>query len=75
MFQESGKAPNIYLLEADPFYFYYLTQNIVDHGKMAEIVKGSKYFDSLMTAPFRLVARWDVTPGSIRDPCAPRSVV
>ncbi|MBF0490420.1 MAG: hypothetical protein HQL15_07335 [Candidatus Omnitrophica bacterium] len=52
MFTASGKKANIYLLEADPYYFYYLTQNIVDHGRMAEIVKGSKYFDPLMAAPF-----------------------
>lgn len=52
MFKASGKEPNIYLLEADPFYFYYLTQNIVEHGRMADIVKGSKYYDPLMTAPF-----------------------
>ncbi len=52
LFQNSGKKANIYFLESDPFYFYYLTQNIVDHGRMADIVKGSKYYDPLMTAPF-----------------------
>ena len=52
MFLASHKPANIYLLESDPFYFYYLTQNIVKHGRMADIVKGSKYFDPLMNAPF-----------------------
>src|SRR5438067_2457917 len=35
MFQESGQKPNIYLLESDPFYFYYLTENIVKTGRIA----------------------------------------
>ncbi|MBI3602318.1 MAG: hypothetical protein HY209_05435 [Candidatus Omnitrophica bacterium] len=52
MFQASHQGSRIYLLESDPFYFYYLTQNIVEHGRMAEQIKGSKYFDPLMRAPF-----------------------
>jgi len=52
MFLALKKKPNIYLLESDPYYFYYLTQNIVEHGRMAETIKGSKYFDPLMNAPW-----------------------
>ncbi|MEI7998131.1 MAG: STT3 domain-containing protein [Candidatus Omnitrophota bacterium] len=52
LFKDSHKEANIYLLESDPFYFYYLTQNIVNTGRMAQNVRGSKYLDSLMTAPY-----------------------
>ncbi len=51
IFEASGKKPNIYLLESDTFYFYYLTENIVKTGHMADVVKGSKYLDPLMAAP------------------------
>ncbi len=51
MFEASRQKANIYLLESDTFYFYYLTENIVKNGRMADTVKGSKYLDPLMTAP------------------------
>ena len=51
IFEASHQKANIYLLESDTFYFYYLTESIVKTGKMAEVVKGSKYLDPLMTAP------------------------
>ncbi|MBF0571680.1 MAG: hypothetical protein HQL12_07370 [Candidatus Omnitrophica bacterium] len=42
----------IYLLESDPYDFYNLTENIVNKGRIADIIKGSKYFNPLMCAPF-----------------------
>jgi len=47
-------AQKIYLLESDPFDFYNLTENIVHKGRIADTIKGSKYFNPLMGAPFGL---------------------
>ncbi len=48
----SATPQPIYLLESDPFYFYNLTQNIINTGRMAETINASKYFNPLMCAPF-----------------------
>ncbi len=51
--RQPGAPPQkIYLLESDPFDFYNLTENIVHTGRIAKIIKGSKYFNPLMCAPF-----------------------
>ena len=50
--QRNHDPAPIYLLEADPFYFYNLTQNIVDNGRIADVIKGNQYFNPLMGAPF-----------------------
>lgn len=42
----------LYLLESDPFNFYYLAENILKTGRMAETIQGSQYFHPLMVAPF-----------------------
>jgi dolichyl-phosphooligosaccharide-protein glycotransferase len=47
--QEGGEKH--YLQESDSYYFLALTQNVLDHGKIAGEVKGSKYFNSFMLAP------------------------
>jgi len=52
MNQPGAPPQKIYLLESDPFDFYNLTENIVNTGRIAEIIKGSKYFNPLMVAPF-----------------------
>ncbi len=52
MFRASNAKPNIYLLESDPYYYYYLTENILNTGRIAKEIKGSKYYEPLMTAPF-----------------------
>ncbi len=52
MFAQSGLPNNVYLLEADPFYFYNLTENILNTGKMAKVIKGHQYFNTYMGAPF-----------------------
>jgi dolichyl-diphosphooligosaccharide--protein glycosyltransferase len=50
---EPGAPPQkIYLLESDPYDFYNLTENIVHTGRIAKVIKGSKYFNPLMCAPF-----------------------
>lgn len=41
-----------YLLEADPYYYFYLTENISRTGKIAEKIKGAQYFHPLMHAPY-----------------------
>ncbi len=46
----SGKNP-FYLPEADSYYYYNLTENIVTSGKISTQIKGSKYFNPLMNAP------------------------
>ena len=52
---QPGAGPQkIYLLESDPYDFYNLTENIVNKGRIADIIKGSKYFNPLMGAPFGL---------------------
>ncbi|MBF0505002.1 MAG: hypothetical protein HQL14_07865 [Candidatus Omnitrophica bacterium] len=50
--QPDAPPQKIYLLESDPYDFYNLTENILAHGRIAEIIKGSKYFNPLMCAPF-----------------------
>jgi len=50
--QPGAPPQKIYLLESDPYDFYNLTENIVKTGRIADIVKGSKYFNHLMCAPF-----------------------
>jgi len=50
--QPGAGAQKIYLLESDPYDFYNLTENIVAHGRIADTIKGSKYFNPLMCAPF-----------------------
>jgi dolichyl-diphosphooligosaccharide--protein glycosyltransferase len=40
-----------YLLASDSFYYYKLTQNIIDQGHISDTVKGSKYLNELMLAP------------------------
>ncbi|MBI4308854.1 MAG: hypothetical protein HY591_00830, partial [Candidatus Omnitrophica bacterium] len=50
--RQKGPAQDpIYLLEADPFYFYNLTENIAVKGRMADTIKGHQYFNPLMGAP------------------------
>jgi len=53
MVSQPGAPPQkIYLLEADGYDFYNLTEKIVNKGRIADIIKGSKYFNPLMCAPF-----------------------
>lgn len=40
-----------YLPEADSYYYYNLTENILETGKISEKIHGSKYFNALMNAP------------------------
>ncbi|MCA9398875.1 MAG: hypothetical protein KC618_03930, partial [Candidatus Omnitrophica bacterium] len=40
-----------YLLASDSYYYYQLTENLLETGKMAETKKGSKYLNPLMLAP------------------------
>ncbi len=46
----SGKTP-FYLPEADSYYYYNLTENIVTAGTISPQIKASKYFNPLMNAP------------------------
>ena len=50
--QPGAPPQKIYLLESDPYDFYNLTENIVNTGRIADVIKGSKYFNPLMCAPF-----------------------
>ena len=50
--QSGSNNDPIYLLEADPFYYYNLTEHITQTGRIADIIKGNKYFNPLMGAPF-----------------------
>lgn len=40
-----------YLLEADPYYYFYLTEQIIQKGSIASETKGGQYFHPLMHAP------------------------
>ncbi|MBF0385899.1 MAG: hypothetical protein HQL27_08520 [Candidatus Omnitrophica bacterium] len=40
-----------YLLASDSYYYYGLAKKIIDTGKIADKIKGSKYFNELMLAP------------------------
>ena len=50
--QSNAPPQKIYLLESDPYDFYNLTENIVKTGRIAKVIKASKYFNPLMCAPF-----------------------
>lgn len=41
-----------YLLEADPYYYYYLTQKLIETGKLSDQIGGGKYYHPLMHAPY-----------------------
>jgi len=47
--QMSGRR---YLLEADPYYYYFLTQQIIQNGKISNQAKGGQYYNPLMHAPY-----------------------
>ncbi len=40
-----------YLLASDSFYYYYLTENILETGKISATIKGSKFLNPLALAP------------------------
>lgn len=40
-----------YLLASDSYYYLYLTQQLVETGRISDQIKGSKYFHKLMLAP------------------------
>jgi len=48
---EPQQSSNPYLLASDSFYYYNLTENIKNTGKISDTVKGSKYLHKLMLAP------------------------
>ncbi len=41
-----------YLLASDGYYYYNLTENIIETGRISESIKGSKYFNPMMLSPF-----------------------
>ncbi len=45
------KSQTPYLLEADPFYYYGLTENILTTGHLGSKVQGGKFLNDLMLAP------------------------
>ena len=47
----SSNKTTPYLLESDPFYYYQLTENIIEHGTISDTIKGSKYLNKFMLAP------------------------
>ena len=51
MSKDSIKNKKPYLLESDSFYYYALTENIIQTGKLGDQVKGSKYLNPLMLTP------------------------
>ncbi len=40
-----------YLLASDSFYYFHLTENILETGKISPKIKGSKYLNEFMLAP------------------------
>lgn len=48
----SDDKKHLYLQEADGYYYYDLTQNIAKAGRLGGQIKGSKYFNEKMAAPF-----------------------
>jgi hypothetical protein len=53
--QLDEKAPHtkkhFYLLASDSYYYYNLTENILNTGSISDKIQGSKYFNALMNAP------------------------
>ncbi len=49
--QNQNNQKKHYLLASDSFYYFGLTKNIVNDGKISNEIKGSKYFHDLMMAP------------------------
>ncbi len=41
-----------YLLASDSFYYYDLTENIINTGKLSDSVKGNKFLNKKMLAPY-----------------------
>jgi hypothetical protein len=46
---KTNKPP--YLQASDSYYYYALTQKILETGKISQQIRGSKYFNDLMEAP------------------------
>ncbi len=49
---DGKEKDRVYLQEADGYYYYQLTQNIISTGNIGREFKGSKYFNEKMAAPF-----------------------
>jgi dolichyl-diphosphooligosaccharide--protein glycosyltransferase len=47
-----GSASRHYLLEADPYHYYYLTQMLEETGRISSQVRQGKYLNPLGHAPF-----------------------
>ncbi|MBF0216781.1 MAG: hypothetical protein HQL30_07300 [Candidatus Omnitrophica bacterium] len=47
----NNKPFTFHLLESDPYYYLYLTENIARTGRLSSIIKDGKYFDPFMMAP------------------------
>jgi dolichyl-phosphooligosaccharide-protein glycotransferase len=59
-----GEKGYPYLLASDGYYYYYLTQQIVQTGRMSPEIKGSKYFHPLMLAPLGFWEPFTIHPYS-----------
>lgn len=47
----SSEQKSFYLLASDSYYYYNLTENILNTGKISDQIQGSKYLNPLMNAP------------------------
>lgn len=53
---QEAKPKKHYLLEADPYFYLYLTENVLRTGKVAEKISSGLYLNPLRNAPD---GRWD----------------
>lgn len=47
----ASRSGRHYLLEADPYYFYYQTQKILETGRVSDQIKNGRFFNPLQSAP------------------------
>lgn len=48
---QKRRARQRYLLEADPYHYFYQTERLLETGRIADVKKAGQYFHPLMRAP------------------------
>ncbi len=51
-----------YLLESDPYHYYYLTKRLLEKGNLSETRKNGKYLDMMMMAPMGFWRNIEIHP-------------
>lgn len=59
---QGSALKDFYLIEADSYYYLGLIKNIIETGKVSGKIKGGRYYNPLMLAPFGGMYYFDLHP-------------